>query len=680
VTTRALATRTLPSACPLDCPDHCGLSVEVEDGRVVRVGARDEGNPLTAGFICGKVARFQDHVHGPDRLLHPAVRRPGARKRGGDPAAFERVSWDQALALVAARLDEARTRHGGESILPLSYGGSNGYLTQDTLDARLFRRLGASRCLRTVCAAPSGAAATGLYGKMPGVALPDFEHASLVVLWGVNPSASGIHLVPVLDRARERGAKLVVIDPRRTPLARRAHLHLAVRPGSDLPLALSVIRFLFESGGADARFLARHATGAGTLRKRAEFWTFARAARACGVAAGEIERFAQLYAESSPAVVRAGWGLERNRNGGSAVAAVLALPAVAGKFGVRGGGYTLSNGGAWRLTTDRAAAEPESGARAVNMNRVGEALLSARDPRIEALFVYNMNPLATLPAQGKVRAGLERDDLFTVAFDQVMTDTARHADVLLPATTFLEHAELRRGYGAMTLRRTAPVIPPVGEARSNVAVFGELCRRLGLARPGEPETDEEIARAILSTAPGGRDLAAELAASDAVPPDCGASPVQFADSFPLTADGKIHLVPEALERSSPLGLYRFQDDPSCEKFPLALVSPASSRLVNSSLGELVKEKAAVEIHPADAAARGIGQGDSVRVFNDLGEVHCRARVTELVREGVVALSKGLWSRHTDNGATANALCPDTLTDLGGGACFNDARVEVARRG
>ncbi|HWC66254.1 MAG TPA: molybdopterin-dependent oxidoreductase, partial [Thermoanaerobaculia bacterium] len=387
----------LRSACPLDCPDACSLDVAVEGGRVVSVGG-NRVNPVTEGYICAKVRRFPDRLYGPDRL-----RRPGIRTGPKGAGEFRDAGWDEALDLVARKLLEARERWGGESILPYSYGGSNGYHSQDTTDERLFRRLGASRLARTICAAPTGRAAEGLYGKMPGVSYEDYPDARLVVVWGANPSVTGIHLVPKIYEAQRRGARLVVVDPRATPLARRADLHLAVRPGADLPVALSIVRWLFETGNADEAFLARHATGAGRLRLAAAAWTFARAAEVAGVSEADLERFAEWYAASSPALVRCGWGLERNRNGGSAAAAIMALPAVAGKFGVRGGGYTMSNSPAWKF--DGAAAAGASGGptRTVNMNRLGEALAPEADPAVKVLFVFNSNALATAPAQEKVR-------------------------------------------------------------------------------------------------------------------------------------------------------------------------------------------------------------------------------------------------------------------------------------
>jgi anaerobic selenocysteine-containing dehydrogenase len=661
------ASEVLTSACPLDCPDACSLEVQVVDGRVVKVDGTHL-NPVTQGYICAKVRRTPEHLYGPERLLRPA-RRVGPRGSGR----FEEISWDEALDLAAAKLREARDRWGGESILPFYYGGSNGMLTQDTTDLRLFHRLGASHLARTVCAAPSGRAAAGLYGKMAGVALQDFAHARLIVLWGVNPSASGIHLVPFIKEAQDAGARLVVIDPRRIPLAKKADLHLAPRPGSDVALALAAIRWFFEEGRADLAFLAGHATGAEELRRRAFPWTIERAAGASGVPASEIEAFIRLYAESSPAVIRTGWGFERNRNGGSAVAAALALPAVAGKFGVRGGGFTMSNSGVWSGAFNTAAAvqAPPPPTRTVNMNRLGETLLQG-DPTVQVLFVYNCNPVATMPEQEKVLRGMAREDLFTVVFDQVWTDTARLADLVLPATHFLEHAEISRGYGSYALYRTRPVVQPAGEARSNPEVFSELVRRLGLARPGEPETADELAAALLGPAE------ADLERDGIAAPPCGPRPVQFVDAFPLTPDHRIHLVPEELDREAPLGLYGFQEDPGSERYPLALISPATSRTISSTLGQLVRKQVPLEIHPMDATARGIASGDVVRVWNELGEVRVEARVNPDVRPGVVFLPKGLWSHNTLSGTTSNALSPDSLADLGGGACFNDARVEVEK--
>jgi anaerobic selenocysteine-containing dehydrogenase len=663
--------QTLPSTCPLDCPDHCSLSVDVDAGTVVRV-AGSRLNPLTEGYICSKVRRLPEHVHGDHRVRFPRIRE--GRKGEG---AFRRASWDEALTLITEKLLSARNGFGGASILPFSYGGSNGVISQDTTDERLFGRLSASRLLRTVCAMPTRRASEGLYGRMPGISFNDYAHSRLIVIWGQNPSYTGIHLMPKLQEARRKGGRLVVVDPRRTKTAERADLHIAPRPGTDLPIALAVIRWLFAGGHADERFLAAHATGVDELRRRAEPWTLERAASVSGVLAGDIEALAQMWAESSPAVVRCGWGVERNRRGGSAVAAILALPAVGGKFGVRGGGYTMSNSGAWSF--DAAAASgvsPSAPRREINMNKLGEVLLEERHPPVQVLFVYNCNPLATMPDQGRVERGLAREDLFTVVFDPVMTDTALWADVVLPATTFLEREELSRGYGSMDLQFAPAVVPPVGESRPNHEVFAELCRRTGVARPGEPEDAASLAKALLTSSPTGLRLRREIEQRGIASPEGGSDPIQFVDVFPRTSDGRIHLVDEALDAECRGGLYAWDGAVEDPAHPLALISPSSDRTISTTLGELWQEVIPLEIHPEDAASRGIADGDAVRVFNASGEIRIAARVTTAVRPGVVMLHKGLWLRHTDGRGTANLFAPSSLADLGGGACFNDARVQV----
>ncbi|HEV7556603.1 MAG TPA: molybdopterin-dependent oxidoreductase [Kofleriaceae bacterium] len=665
------------SACPLDCPDLCGLTVTVDDaGRVVEVEG-DHRSPLTNGLICGKVRKIADHLYGDDRVLYPLVR-TGPKGSGQ----WRRASWDDALDLVAAKLAEIRARSGGEAILPYHYGGSNGFLTEGALADRLFRRLGASNLLRTFCAAASGAAASGLYGRMPGVALEDYDHARLIVLWGVNPSATGIHLVPVIERAREAGAKLVVIDPRRTPLARRADLHLPIRPGTDLPIALAVIHALFERGHADRTFLAAHAAQVDELARRASAWTIEAAAREAAIDAADLDRFVEIYAATSPAVIRAGWGMERNRNGGSAIAAALAIPAVANKFGVRGGGFTMSNGSAagWQINETHGVAERESPARDVNMSELARALQTLRDPPIECVFVYNCNPVATAPDQRGVIDGLSRDDVFVVVHDQVMTDTARLADVVLPATAFLEHREMRRGYGNMRLYDSPAVATPPGEARSNNEMFGALIDRLGLAKPGDPRSDDDIVAALLASSPHGAKLGAQLAERGVAEPPVHQRPVSFVDEFPYTIDRKIHLVPKLLDREArPTGgLYHYQRDPRSDEFPLALISPALATQVSSTFGQLRTAAATIEMAPGDASSRGIADGALVRVWNGHGEVRCHAKISKDVRDGVCVIPKGLWRKHTANGFTANALVPAGLADLAGQAAYNDARVQIER--
>jgi len=656
------------TACPLDCPDACSLAVTVQRGKVVSIDGSHR-NPVTDGYICAKVRKFGERVYGPDRLLYPAVR--DGRKGDGR---FRRVSWDEALELIVSRFERAKADAGGASILPYSYGGSNGLLTQDNIDAQLWRRFGTSRLARTLCAAPTGAANMALYGKMPSITYQDYPEAKLIILWGVNPSASGIHLVPYVRDAQKRGAKLVVIDPRTTTLARSADVHLPVKPGADVAVALAIHRHLFVNGYADEPFLREHTKGADGLRERAEPWTFERAAQVAGLEASAIAQVAELYATSTPALVRCGWGLERNRNGGNAAMAVLALPAVGGKFGVRGGGYSMSNSASWNI--DRpwiGTAEPDT--RVVNMNHLGRALTEYDDPPVNVLFVYNCNPAATVPDQRRVVRGLEREDLFTVVFEQVMTDTALYADVLLPATTFLEGYDFAKSYGPIHLDLGRPVVDAVGEARPNADVFGELCTRLGLLTGQEPADELDLMLRVLEALP--EPIGADLRAGAVPVPSFGLAPIQFVDVFPNTPDRKVDLFPAALEASAPMGLYRFQPDPATERHPLTLISPASDRTISSTLGELPRPDVKLLMNPDDAAARGLADGDPVRIFNDLGEVHCALAVAPSIRPGTVSLPKGLWRRSTRNYATGTALVPDTLTDLGEGACFNDARVQVS---
>lgn len=640
----------------------------VRGGRVHRIDG-SPGNEITNGYICNKVRHFDQRVYGDDRILYPAVR-TGPKGSGR----FRRVEWDEALALIASKVREVSAARGAEAILPLCYGGSNGLLTQDTTDATFFRRLGAARLLRTVCAAPTGAANQGLYGKMASISYQDYPEARLIVLWGVNPGHSGIHIMPFLKDARDRGARLVVIDPRATTVARQADLFLQIRPGTDLAVALALHRHLFESGGADEAFLSAHTTGAERLREKAAPWTFARAAEESGVSAEQLQAFAELYTGTSPALVKCGWGLERNRNGGSAAAAVLALPAVAGKFGVRGGGYTMSNSASWNIARTWIR-DPEPATRAINMNQVGRALLDDAAP-VSLLFVYNCNPAVTLPDQGRVLEGLAREDLFTVVHDQVLTDTALYADVVLPATTFLEHYDLVRSYGPITMQLSRPVIDAVGESKPNVEVFAELTRLLDLERDGDPAGDLDAMMDVLGQLP--QPHGDEIREHTKATAPFGGRPVQFVDVLPLTPDRKVHLFPEALDREAPMGLYGFQPDPATDRYPLALISPASERTVSSTLGELPRPTVVLDVHPEDAAARDVQNNEVVRMFNELGEVRLPVRVTPLVRRGTVAMPKGVWRRSIANGFTSNVLVPDNLTDLGAGACFNDARVQIEK--
>ncbi|MFT5831240.1 MAG: anaerobic selenocysteine-containing dehydrogenase, partial [Bacteroidia bacterium] len=481
------------SHCPLDCPDHCSLTVTLREEpgvptQVVKVTG-SEHNPFTQGVICSKVRSFGDRVHSAERLTTPLIRKAGSPK--GPNAEFEPATWDDALDRVAKELLRVQRDHGGEAILPVSYGGSNGALTEGLMDERLWRRIGASRLARDLCATSSGAAFDGLLGKMPGTDLRDYEHAQLIVVWGQNPKDSGMHLVPSIKAAQAKGAKLVVVDPRSTGLARSADLHLAIHPGTDLCLALALHNIFFTKDWQADAFLEEHTTGAPKLRAAAEAWTVERAAAETRLDAADIQRLAELLHETNPAVIRAGWGPERCRNGGSALAAIYALASVCGLYGVRGGGLTSSQSRAIQLKSEVAvAAALPDGLRTISLSQVGRALLGHADvldggTKPHFVFSYNCNPASTLPNQNAVLKGLCREDLFTVVSEQVMTDTAYYADVILPATTFLEHDEVATGYGATFLTHARAVMEAVGESRTNAAMFGGLIERAGLAKTSD---------------------------------------------------------------------------------------------------------------------------------------------------------------------------------------------------
>lgn len=706
----------------MDCPDSCALDVSVAEGTITRIQAapvEKTTHPNTQGFICDKVGKFDRRVYHESRILHPQ-RRVGAKGE----ARFERISWDEALSTIADKFRAIIARWGAEAILPYHYDGSNGLLSHDFLDAYLFAKLGTSRLARTLCAAPATAVATGMYGKMPGVAFQDYPKAKAILVWGANPKYSNIHLVPYLRQAKKNGAFVAMIDPIRNFSSSEIDLHLPVYPGADLPVALAMIRQWNAEGRLDRAFLSQHADGLEPLLAAANEWSIARAAAEARVPAGDIERLARVFAASSPAVIRVGWGIERNRNGGQALAGVMAMPALLGKFGVRGGGYTLSNSGAAKLDMAKhfgADSAPARWAtRELNMSQLGGLLTDGLTPPIKSLFIYDCNPAATAPDQNAILRGLAREDLFTVVHEQVMTDTARYADILLPAVTFLEQHEIKRSYGSYIVGGVQPAIEPCGEARPNEWVFARLARAMGFSdEPFGWDTATSIRKVIdalsLSGQPcdparvmngdvqlyrfsrqkiGGflKDASsprpsppldggegARRAGEEGHPSSsdsqqaCGDGPVQFADVMPLTPDGKVHLTPAALGAAP----FRYQPVKD-EKFPLALVSASNNKMISSTLGEFNYPELWLTLNPADAAARGISDNDEVRIFNELGEVRCRARISDWMRDGVCGLPKGAWRKSSRNGQTATALCPQHVNEVAGGACFNDARVQVER--
>jgi anaerobic selenocysteine-containing dehydrogenase len=670
------------SVCPLDCPDTCSLTVTVEDDRVVEVrGSR--ANPYTAGVVCAKVARdHPDFVHGAHRLRTP-LRRTGPRGAGR----FERISWDAALDLIHERVTAVIRAHGPQAVLPLNYAGPHGLLAYASMDLRFFHRLGATLLDRKpLCGGVRTEAWLGTFGPVPGMRPEQAALARLIVAWGNNVTFCNLHFTPIINRARRQGARLVVVDPRRTKIAEHADLHVALRPGTDVVLAWAVAALLEREGGLDRAFIEQHVHGFEAYMAEARRISPAEAARTCGVPEAQVRQLAEWYRTLSPAAISVGNGLERNQNGGSGIRAVFALPALAGKFGVPGGGLVNGAGFAFPKTPARLQ-RPDlvpPGTRTLNIVDVGAHLTDpALTPPIEAVFVYNHNPVVVHPDQNRIRRGLAREDLFIVGCDVVMTDSLAFADVILPAASHFESHDLFPAYGQHWLQRAEPVIPPVGEALPNTEIFRRLAARFGFDDPLFRASDAELMDEAVdpddprlgglrpSRLPTDRALAMTTG---------GEEFVLFRNVFPRTPSGKVELQSGYLAEKygQPLPSYR----PYRTPYPLILISPASDRRITSTFGGARASDAVppLEMHPEDARARGLAAGTTVRIWNDLGEVHLPLRLTDVVPPGVVATWKGAWLRTSDNGQTVSALVPGHHADLSGGACYNDTRVEVAARG
>ncbi|HEU5323074.1 MAG TPA: molybdopterin-dependent oxidoreductase, partial [Methylomirabilota bacterium] len=617
-------------------------------------------------------------VHGPGRLRTP-LRRVGAKGEGR----FARASWDEALDLIHARFTAVVAEHGPQAVLPLNYAGPHGFLAGGSMDLRFFHRLGASLLDRKpLCGGVRTESWIGTFGVVPGIRPEQLEHSRLIVVWGNNVTWSNLHLTPLVDRARRAGARLVVVDPRRTKIAERADLHLPVRPGTDVVLAWAVAAELERRGGLDRGFIAAHVEGFEEFMALARRFSVEDAARICAVPVGSVRCLAEWYQALSPAAITVGNGLERNRNGGSGIRAIFALPALAGKFGVPGGGLVNAASLAFPKTPARLQ-RPDlapPGTRTLNIVDVGRHLLDpALAPPLKALFVYNHNPLVVHPDQNRMRRGLAREDLFVVGCDVVMTDTLAYADVVLPACSHFEHADLFPAYGQHWLQRAEPVIPPQGEALPNTEIFRRLAARFGFTGPAFTASDAELIDEAVDPADprlGGvrpRDLPADRAVAMTVD---GADAMLFANVFPRTPSGRVELASSYLAERYGARLPAWT--PLESTYPLALISPASDRRITSTFGGVDGAGPdPLEIHPDDARARGLRDGMRVRVWNELGEVHLPVEVTDRVPRGVVCTLKGAWLRTSDNGQTVSALCPAHHADVSEGACFNDARVEVA---
>ena len=667
------------SVCPLDCPDTCSLSVAVESDRIVEVrGSR--ANPYTAGVICAKVARdFPAIANGEGRLLTP-LRRIGRKGEGR----FERISWEEALDVIHARFTAVIAAHGPQAILPLNYAGPHGMLAYASMDLRFFHKLGATLLDRKpLCGGIRTEAWLGTFGAVPGIPPEQVALSKLVIAWGNNVTWSNLHLMPVINTARRRGGKLVVVDPKRTKIAEQADLHLALRPGTDVILAWAITNELERLGGLDRAFIERHVQGFEAYMERARRISLADAERITGVPRVRITQLAEWYRALSPAAISVGNGLERNQNGGSGIRAIFALVALAGKLGVPGGG--LVNGASFAFPKTMARLQrPDlapAGTRTLNIVDVGAHLLDpGLEPPIKALFIYNHNPLIVHPDQNRLRRALLREDLFIVGADVVMTDSMASCDIVLPASSHFEYDDLYPAYGQHWLQRAEPVIRPRGESLPNTEIFRRLAARFGFDGPifeasdallmddAMDSSDPRLGGVRPSLLPTERALAMAIH---------GEGAVLFKNVFPRTPSGRVELASAYLEEKYGRLLPDYR--PYESSYPLILISPASDRRITSTFGGLKasQDPPPLEMHPEDARARGLVDGAAVKIWNDLGEIHLRLKVTEAVRPGVVSTFKGGWLRTSDNGQTVSALCPGHHADISGGACFNDTRVEVA---
>ncbi|ETW94496.1 MAG: molybdopterin-binding oxidoreductase [Candidatus Entotheonella factor] len=668
--------QTLPSVCPLDCPDTCSMTVTVEDDHIVNVrGSRV--NPLTRGAVCQKVTRYPEWVHGPSRLQTP-LRRVGQKGEGR----FEAISWEAALDEIYGRFTAIRQDYGSQAITPLNYSGPHGLLAVGSMDLRFFYKLGASRLARRpLCGGIKSEALVGTYGAVPLMRPEHVAHAQLIIVWGVNVTVSQLHLMHIIRTAQKQGAKLIVVDPRRTQVARHADLHVALKPGTDGVLALALAAELERINGLDHEFIADHVLGAEAYLEQARSRSLEASADICGLTPADIRQMAELYKTISPAVICPGNGPERNQNGGSSLQAIFALPALGGKFGVLGGGLLQGASSAFPKTLPRlqgdAFIDPQT--RTLNIVTLGRDLLNPDlDPPIKGVFIYNHNPVIVHPDQNTMKRALSREDLFTVVCDVVMTDSAAYADVVLPACSHFEYADLYPAYGQHFLQRAEPVIPPVGESLPNTEIFRRLAARFGFTEPEFQASDAEL----IDDAVDGDDIRLQGIAPSQLPTDevllmtaGGEDAILYQTTFPATPSGKIELESSYLKQAynHPLPTFR----PVDSDYPLSLISPASDKRTSSTFGDLPYSDAIwLDMHPDDATARQLEDGMWVRMWNELGEVHLPLRVTDEVRPGVVCSEKGLWFRTSDNGQTVSALAPAHTADLSEGACYNDTRVEV----
>lgn len=720
----SMMNKTVQAACPHDCPDACAVLIQVEDGKATKIQG-DPGHPVTRGFLCAKVTKYLDRVYSPDRVLYPMKRvKPKGPEHFG-PAAFERITWDEALNTISSRLQAISDEFGPESILPYSYGGTLGVLNNASMDMRFFHRLGASQLERTICATAGGDAVISVLGKKLGTEPEQFPHARFILVWGANIHGNSIHLWPFIEEAKHKGAKLVVIDPYRTRTAAVADWHIPINPGTDVVLALGMMRIIIDEKLHDADYVAKYTLGFDELVRKVHepLYELQSVARFTGIAAEDVLRLAREYATARPAVIRANYGLQRTPNGGMAMRAITMLPCLTGSWKEIGGGMVLSTSGSFPVNKD-ALARPDlmlksplrRAARKVNMSALGEALNELgtegdRDnPKVKAVFVYNSNPAAVAPNHNSVVHGFLRDDLFTVVHEQFFTDTTDYADILLPATTFFEHKELQTSYGHYYIQLSQQAIAPLGEAKSNVDTFQQLALKMGFDQGADGDgcfrqsVDEMIESALDVTTTDKRgwlkgitrerletEPSLRLNFRGKGQEDASSAPfLPFAEGGFFTPSGKAEFYSANLKAMGldPVAEFIPAEESrlsiKAKEFPLELLARKSDNHLNSTFCNIpIHQKLEgetpnrVELSAMDAIARGIQDGDTVRIFNQRGSIEMPAHVNGSVRPGVVA-AKLNWARLTPGGKNINVLTAENLTDIGGGATFYACLVEVEK--
>ena len=679
---------TVPSVCPHDCPSQCALQVTVDAGRITDV-VGDPAHPFTQGVICGKVHDYAERVYGPTRVLHP-LRRVGAKGEGR----FEPIGWDEALDEIAHRWRRTIAQWGAEALLPFSYGGTLG-LVQNWAGHPLFHALGASRLERTICVSTAYAGWRATLGAVIGSDALQMAESDLIVLWGINASHTHINAMTLVKRARRRGAFVVCIDPYRTATARQADWHLMPRPGTDGALALGVMHVLIGEGRVDHDYVQRATLGFAALAHHVKQYDPERVARITGVSAGDVVALARRYGSTPAAFIRVGIGLSRHDNGGMTCRTIACLPALTGAYAHPAGGALLSSGGSFGLhyaALERADLMPEPAPRSINMIQLGRALTDpALRPPVKALYVYNANPATILPNQELVLEGLRREDLFTVVHEQHLTDTTDYADLVLPATTSMEHTDCYKSYGHLYLQLARPVIPPEGQARSNWAVTRDLARAMGLGDPHFAKSEDDLIREVLDS--GDPSVAgitlARLAEERTARLEVGRPYLPFADGAP-TPSGKVEFLSETLVRDGLPALPTYvplvegpEHAALLERYPLQCIVPPNRFFLNSSFSQSERMRRrqrgpAVLMNPADALARAVASGDAVLVRSARGEARFTAEVTEDTRPGVVVVEGIWWSKHQPGGRGVNALTDDRTTDMGGGPALHSNLVQVER--